>query len=261
MKVPILMYHRVAENSAASPWAVSTTLFEQQMRALKDLNYHVVSLDEVIATLEGKTTLPSKSVAITFDDGFRDTYENASPVLTFFGFGATFFLVSRLIGETSLWMGREGLPTADLINWANARELLRYGFALGSHSRTHPSLKLLEDAAIFDEIDGSKRDLEHQLGVPIRYFAYPYGHLDNRARDVVERSGYVAACSTQSGFNNVSTDRWGLRRLEINKHDSMRMFARSLTFGQNHMRMTEELNYYIRQAFGIIHKKGASFGA
>jgi len=132
---------------------------------------------------------------------------------------------------------------------------------LGSHSRTHRSLKLLDDAAIFDEIAGSKRDLEDRLRVPIRYFAYPYGHLDDRAREVVERCGYAAACSTQSGFNNVSTDRWGLRRIEINRHDSMRMFARSLTFGQNHMRLTEELNYYFRQAFGLIHDKGASFGA
>ena len=261
MKIPILMYHSIGDVSAESRFTLPTVLFEQQMRTLKDLKYHVVNLDDAIAALEGTSVLAGKSVAITFDDGFQDTFENAVPVLRGFGFTATFFLVSQLMGRSSAWMEREGYPSAHLMNWANARELLRDGFVLGSHSKTHPSLKLLEDAAICDEIDGSKRDLEDQLGVPIRYFAYPYGHLDDRARDVVERSGYVAACSTQSGFNNVSTDRWGLRRLEINKHDSMRMFARSLTFGQNHMRLTEELNYYIRQALGRIHNKGASFGA
>jgi peptidoglycan/xylan/chitin deacetylase (PgdA/CDA1 family) len=255
------MYHRVGDNSAEAEFSVSTRSFERQMRAIKTLSYHVVELDEIMAALDGKAVLPEKSIAITFDDGFRDTLENAEPVLRSLGYAATFFLVSRLMGGTNAWMVGEKYSRADLMSWTDARELSRQGFTIGSHSRTHRSLNQLRDAEINDEVEGSKRDLEDKLGTTVRYFAYPYGHLDNRSRNAVERAGYAAACSTRSGFNNSSTDRYGLRRLEINRRDSMRMFLRSLTFGQNHMRMTQELRYYFRRALGLTYDEGASFGA
>ncbi len=252
MKIPILMYHRVGDNSAERRFTVPTTLFEQQMRSVKYLSYRVVGLDEVTAALEGKTVLAAKSVAITFDDGFQDTFENAAPVLRGLGYTATFFLVSELMGTSNTWMEREGYPSAHLMNWTSAKELLKHGFAVGSHSRTHPSLTQLDDTSISDEVEGSRRDFEDRLGAPIRHFAYPYGHYDDRVRNAVHRCGYTAACSTHSGFNNVTTDRYGLRRLDIRGTDSTQTFIRSLVFGENSMTSRKAVQYYLKRVVGTL---------
>jgi peptidoglycan/xylan/chitin deacetylase (PgdA/CDA1 family) len=247
MKIPILMYHRVGENKFEKQFTVSTRTFERQMQVLRDHSYSVVALSDVAAALEGKNSLPTKTVAITFDDGFADTFENAVPILIAMGFTATFFVVSRLVGLTNMWMEREGYPSARLMNWAAARELLRRGFALGSHTRTHRALCYLDNAGIIDEVEGSKLDLENQLGTPIHYFAYPYGYLDDRARGVVESCGYAAACSTRSGFNTALTDRYQLRRLDIRGSNSLRTFIRNLKFGENSMTPRKTVQYYFRR--------------
>lgn len=256
MKIPILMYHRVGDNSAERRFTVSTALFEQQMRCVRDLSYHVVGLDEVTAAVEGKTVLAAKSVAITFDDGFQDTFENAAPVLSGLGYSATFFLVSQLLGTRNTWMEREGYPSAHLMNWTAAKELLKHGFTVGSHSRTHPSLIQHDETRISDEVEGSRRDLEDRLAAPIRYFAYPYGHFDGRVLTALHRSGYAAACSTQSGFNNVTTDRYRLRRLDVSGRDSTRTFIRSLEFGENSMTARRLFHYYSKQAASRILFRG-----
>ena len=246
------MYHRVGDNSAERRFTVPTSLFEQQMRCVRESNYRVVGLDEVTAALGGETVLAAKSVAITFDDGFQDTFENAAPVLRGLGYSATFFLVSQLMGASNTWMEREGYPTAHLMNWATAKELLKHGFTVGSHSRTHPSLTQHDETKISDEVEGSRRDLEDHLGVPIRYFAYPYGDFDDRVRTAVQRSGYAAACSTQAGFNNVTTDRYRLRRLDVSGTDSTWTFIRSLEFGENSMTARRLFRYYSNQAASRI---------
>jgi peptidoglycan/xylan/chitin deacetylase (PgdA/CDA1 family) len=261
MKVPLLMYHRVGDDSAERRFTVPTTLFKRQMCSLKGLGYQIVSLDDIIAALQRNTALPPKSVAITFDDGFQDTFENAVPVLKDLGYTATFFLVSRLMGATNVWMQPQKQATFRLMDWMSAKELLKYGFHVGSHSRNHPSLTQLDDRKLSDEVEGSRRDLEDRLGAPIRHFAYPYGHFNDRTRHIVESCRYTAACSTQSGFNSLSTNPYGLRRLEINNRDSKRIFTRSLAFGQNHMRATQAIRYYFWHTLGLVHDKGARLGA
>ena len=252
MKIPILMYHRVGDRLSERRFTVSTALFEQQMRSVRKLRYHVVGLDELTSVLNGNTILAGKSVAITFDDGFQDTYENAAPILKSFGFTATFFLVSALMGKCNTWMQDDGYPSAQLMSWASANELLKQGFTVGSHSRSHSSLTQHNDARLADEVAGSRREIEDHLGAPIRYFAYPYGHFDDRVLTAVHRSGYVAACSTQSGFNNVKTDRYRLRRIDISGTDSIRTFIRSLEFGENSMTTRRLFHYYSKQAVSRV---------
>ena len=140
-----------------------------------------------------------------------------------------------------------GYSTASLMDWADARQLLLDGFSLGSHSRTHPRLDEFDGAALADEITGSKREIEDRLGTSIDFFAYPYGAFNARVRDFVQRSGFTAACSTQSGFNNLTTDRFALRRLDIQGTDSVATFLRSLVFGENSMTTGRALQYYAKR--------------
>jgi peptidoglycan/xylan/chitin deacetylase (PgdA/CDA1 family) len=98
-KALVLMYHRVAEPDTDS-WdlAVSPTHFEQQLRVLKQLGT-VISITELVDQLLNQT-LKSRSIAISFDDGYLDNFTNASPLLAYYQLPATFFIVSGNVGLT-----------------------------------------------------------------------------------------------------------------------------------------------------------------
>jgi peptidoglycan/xylan/chitin deacetylase (PgdA/CDA1 family) len=87
----ILYYHRVNDDNDPFFPAISTELFEQEMRFLRR-RYTVVSLSELLERLAGETAKPV--VAITFDDGYRDNYQNAFPILERYGLPATIFLTT-----------------------------------------------------------------------------------------------------------------------------------------------------------------------
>jgi peptidoglycan/xylan/chitin deacetylase (PgdA/CDA1 family) len=103
----ILYYHRV--NNAHDPFfpAISTDLFEAEMRFVSK-HYRVVSLAELVERLGGHDTEPV--LAITFDDGYRDNYQNAFPILQRYGVPATIFLTTGSMdtGE-ALWFERLAL--------------------------------------------------------------------------------------------------------------------------------------------------------
>ena len=87
----ILYYHRVNDDNDPFSPAISTALFEAEMRFLHR-HYRVVSLSELLSRLAGEVTEPV--LAITFDDGYRDNYQNAFPVLQRYGLPATIFLTT-----------------------------------------------------------------------------------------------------------------------------------------------------------------------
>ena len=139
-RVPILMYHRVAEDEAAAArdfFSISRQRFAAQLRCLRRLGYRAVPLDEVLDWLGGTGARPRRSVAITFDDGYADTYHVAAPLLERYGYRATVFLVAGRVGQASDWDPQPQGNGSPLMGWPEARDLARRGFALGSHTLTH----------------------------------------------------------------------------------------------------------------------------
>ena len=100
------MYHMVRETDDPKEkrYCCHPDAFKQQVTHLKNAGYHVVGVNDLINSIKNGTTLPQKSIAITFDDGFDDNYENAFPVLKKYGFPAMIFVVSHLVGRTNEWI-------------------------------------------------------------------------------------------------------------------------------------------------------------
>lgn len=200
--IPILMYHQVAEiprKLDPRGLAVPPDQFEQQMSYLARNAYLCLTLPEAVRHLRRGGRAPAKSFVLTFDDGYQDVHSRDCPILERFGFTATVFLVAGRMGASSNWAGQDGARSGLLLSWAEARDLARRGFVLGSHTLSHPRLSLLDDRSAFEEIRNSRMLLEDRLGMPVDFFSYPYSDSDARIERLVESAGYAAACAGDSG--------------------------------------------------------------
>jgi peptidoglycan/xylan/chitin deacetylase (PgdA/CDA1 family) len=245
-RVAILMYHIVAEPLSAQEarYCCAPARFEAQMRHLATTGTRMVALDEIADALDGRVDWAAGGVAVTFDDGFADTFVNALPVLARYRIPATMFALSDRIGAHNDWMSARGFPERRLMSAPQLREMVAAGVTVGSHTRTHPRLPELDARARRDEIRGSKARLEDLLGCRVTNFAYPYGLFDEDARQAVEEAGYRSACSVRTGFNGPGVDRFLLRRIEVFGSDTLWQFRQKLKFGANDVSRFYPIRYY-----------------
>lgn len=225
--VKILMYHWVSGDPGQRlrHWGVTPDQFESQVRQLHEGGFRTVSLGEIVEGVRGLTRMPEKSVALTFDDGYRDFLGEVAPVLGRYGFKATLFLVADRVGQTNAWDSRHGDPPRTLLSWREASELASLGHEIGSHTRTHRMLPRLSDAELQEEIAGSKAILEDRLGFPVVHFSYPHGLFDQRCLVRVRAAGYLSACADIRGGNPPGTDPYRLRRSMVTCHETSWSFA------------------------------------
>jgi len=212
--VPILLYHLVSPLDVAT--SVTAEAFEAQMRLLRDAGYASVSVDALVAAAEGRGMLPERPVAITFDDGWACQYTVAAPILERYGFHATFYLVTGVIGA-----GRS------FLSWAQCRELVAAGHGIGSHSLDHPFLTQLAPAARERELVESKRRLEQALGIEVNTLAYPYGAFDGATVALARKAGYLDAVAVHPGRRQADPC-FALERIPVPHGESLDRFRASL---------------------------------
>jgi peptidoglycan/xylan/chitin deacetylase (PgdA/CDA1 family) len=211
----IVLYHHIApvesipqaaDQVQKEGWVFthSPEAFEFQMKELRRHEYRFVSLGQLVDEIEATGKERLDSVAVTFDDGWIDNYQFAVPLLKRLGIPATFFVTTTHLGE-----GQQG-PSR--MNRAQLRELAAQGLTIGSHTRTHPDLTRITEAAAREEIAGSKADLQTALGVVVDFLAYPGGAFNSRVAELAREAGYRAACSVLGPKRNDSNSLYWLYR-------------------------------------------------
>jgi peptidoglycan/xylan/chitin deacetylase (PgdA/CDA1 family) len=210
-----LFYHRVADQNL-TPWTISNRDFRRHIQYLKN-NFELVSL----ATLQAQTghqTGGKMMVAITFDDGYADNFDQAIPLLLQEGIPFTYFVSSSYI------LSQQPFPhdiKLGLKLSPNTPEQIRFladrGVSIGGHTKSHADMGLITSPdAIRSEILGDIRILEALTGKPIHYFAFPYGDIHNMSQtaiDVLRASNLKGMCSAYGEFNRPDTDLWHIRRI------------------------------------------------
>ena len=231
--VKILMYHWVSGHPGQRlrQWGITPDQLRAQMRFLHEKDYLTMTLGDVVDVVRGVRPVPERSVALTFDDGYRDFLEDVAPVLEEYGFSATIFLVADRVGETNAWDARHGDPPRPLLSWKEAADLASQGIVLGSHGRTHRPLPGLSDKDLLEEIAGSKAILEDRLGLEVAHFSYPHGLFDDRCLASLQAAGYRSACADIRGGNCEGIDPFQLRRSLITCHETQWSFAFKLRTG------------------------------
>ena len=228
VNAPILLYHHISEPNLSSRYFVSPADFAAQLEFLKREGYTPISLSRLVTALVEGAWLPAKPVVITFDDGYRDVYQNAFPVMQEYGFVGTIFVITEQIG-----IG--GYLTAEQI--AN---LVNAGWELGSHSRTHANLRQ-PGVLVGDEILNSRMELEAQFAASVATFSYPYGLTSAAIRKLVEDSGYQAAVGLGGSSRHTKKTRYYLSRIEIRNGYDLQKFEELLSPETEATRQTDNL--------------------
>jgi peptidoglycan/xylan/chitin deacetylase (PgdA/CDA1 family) len=181
--------------------------FRKQMQSLKAARWQGMSVGEALKLPTGP------SVALTFDDGCETDLLVAAPILREFGFRATFYVTSGLIGK-------DGYLSAQQV-----RDLRSLGFEIGCHSMTHAYLPDLDDDELHQEISGAKVRLEQMLGQPVEHFSCPGGRFDQRVKDVARKAGYRTVATSNTHANSESSDPFALGRVAVMRDTSLETFT------------------------------------
>ncbi len=218
------MYHQIGDFAPMKTHRATYCLhrrFAAQMALLHLLRYRVISLDEALKALSGRAPFPKRAVVLTFDDGYRNFYEYAFPILKRYRFPATVYLLSGLIGQKAEWFAADGRPCPPLLDRQEILTLAQEGVEFGSHGISHIKLAEADDQRLREEVFKSKKDLEELLGRPVRHFCYPYGNYDLRAIAAVREAGYLSAVTCIRGAALKGEDPFQLPRKAISYGDSL----------------------------------------
>ena len=219
----ILAYHSISRNRKDA-LSVSAIEFEKQLKWLKNKNYKVVTIEEAIRMKN------QKSAVITFDDGYRDNYEIAFPILKKYGFNATIFIATDFIGTEKIYhwdKDKIGLHGDEedfkILNWDQIIEMKKHGINFGSHTQSH---RVLTDISLDEskkEILKSKQILEKKIHSDINLFCYPEGKMNDHIIKQVENAGYDYGVVTPP-VKGIPNSKYALRRVGIYQNTTMFQF-------------------------------------
>jgi len=228
LRVPILMYHYLSvppEGSDAVRYdlSVSPTQFEEQLRYLREAGYTGISLYDLALALQTGAPLPQKPIIITFDDGYRDTYTGAFPLLRKYGFRATVFLLTGLIDQ-----GHPGYLT-----WEEVVEMDAAGMEIGAHGYSHIDLRDRSVDYLVWQILGAKEAIEAHTHKPVHFFCYPSGQYDGLVIKVLQSAQYWGAVSLIPGAEQCSGQMYELQRIRVRGSDAVQDLAQRIELTVN----------------------------
>jgi hypothetical protein len=198
--VPILLYHHVAPNRALTP-----SDFETQLRSLQAMEYRAFSMGDLMRVVRGEKTVGQRAFALTFDDGYKNNWQHAFPILEKLSIPATIYLVTERVGS-------EGF-----LSWADIKAMSASGLVtFGSHTHTHRHFVRQEPYQnLKEELRQSKTLIETQLKTACEHLAWPWGDYETAWLPLVQKLGYSSAATTLSGANAAGSSAYELRRINV----------------------------------------------
>lgn len=198
----ILQYHHVS-NTAPKNTSITPTQFEAHLTYLKEHNFNVVPLSQIIEKIKNQQPIKDKTVAITFDDAYVDILNHATPLLDRFGYPYTIFVNPDTINQN--------FPSN--LSWSQLKPLADKGVIIANHGFDHSSVirgenNLTQAQWLAKETElllKAESMIKEKTGQSWRYYAYPYGEYDPEIQNWVRENDFIAF-SQQSGAVGLYTD-------------------------------------------------------
>ncbi|MCF5880456.1 polysaccharide deacetylase family protein [Aeromonas veronii] len=220
-EMPVIMYHRFIEQDSEKgvhgTW-MPITMFEKHLRLMKWLGYETLTFRDLADKgFIHRLQYGKKYLMITADDGYQDNLTRMLPLLEKYGYKAVVYVVT---GEGYNRWDVEHPTNPDtkvsLMSGEQVKALAASGHVeIGGHTLTHPRLSQLTAEQQAHEIQENKRQLEALLGHPLLSFAYPYGDMNESAKEQAITAGYRFAVATNSGPKAMHQDPFQIRRIAI----------------------------------------------
>jgi len=205
----ILMYHRIGDERHPTT-NVSTETFIKQLDYLESNGYEVVELSKMMKEMEEEGKLPKNWVVITIDDAYKSFYENGMPILIEKNYPFTLFVNTEAVEKAY----------GDFMTWEMVKDAKNHG-EIGGHSHTHASLPNIPFSEAKIEIEKSKKLLEENLDIKLKYFAYPYGEYSSEVKEIVANNGYEAGFKQVMGAVSYQSDRYAINRIPVGENTNL----------------------------------------
>ena len=210
--IPVLMYHSISEEKDNDA-VISRELFAEQMQYLYQHRYYTASLDELYDHLTGKKALPEKSVVLTFDDGYEDTY--TMPILKQYNFRSVVFVPIAHIGVN--------------LTVNQLKEMKQAGMDIASHSYSHNDLGKMSDDDQQREIVESKEKLDKLFSQDTKYFCFPNGSYNETTLRMLMQKGFEMSFTIDPGWVKPKDNLLLLKRVWIGNRVDLKHFEERLT--------------------------------
>jgi len=245
--IPILMYHSISDSSLPEkhPYFQTHTrpeVFQSQMEVLNRMDYAVINLKSAAEMMLSENTNKGNYVVITFDDAYKDFLTHALPVLRDYGFTATVFVPSGVVGGKN-----KRLLSKECLSWDELFHLSQGGIEVGSHTVSHANLALLSKQEIVYELSSSKDEIEKKLNKEILSFSCPYA-FPQVNRDFIDfyestlnKCGYLFGVTTRIGLASSEDGIYTFKRVPVNDFDDNKFFQAKLKGGYDWVSIPQQL--------------------
>lgn len=204
-----IVLHSVVEGQSKSFIDITLETLRHILKASMSMG-QLVSIDQAIVSSDDA----SRSICLTFDDGFSSDHDLVLPELKRIKATATFFIVTD-------WLGTPGYLTEQQV-----RDLSDSGMQIGSHSKSHPNFLTITPEERLDELRGSKLILENIIGKEISTFSFPHGFCDMACTQAVFAANYSICCTSAHGVSSRANP--VVSRNSINAHTSLNRIEKIL---------------------------------
>lgn len=205
---PIFSFHHISSAPAGVSKNIASLYVEpyQLEKILVDLNTHnykTVFVSEIAELLVRGDMPPENWVAITFDDGNIDFYNNALPLLKKYNIKATLYIMT-------------GIRGVNYVNEEQIKEIDESGLVeIGSHTVYHPNLVKISETRVREELSVSKDYLEKLLDKEVSGICYPFGDYNERVKNLAREAGYKYGVSYNHRPQNDITDLFEMNRAGV----------------------------------------------
>lgn len=243
-EVPVLMYHyiepKLNNHETDNKSIINLEDFEQNMKYLHDEGYQTITLNQLEQYVNGRISLPQKSIVITFDDGYQNNYTLAYPVLQKYNFHASLFVIGSKIQDqpsefepaiNSFISKPEMQASTDVFEFnSHTYNLHHKGFM-----RCGNSVPVGLDTSLLDD------DIQHmkQTGIDTPYLAYPFGYTSTQMIYKLQQHGYRMAFTVKSGFVHPGDHPMKLSRLTVTTGTDLASLLQPESSPQNELPASE----------------------
>jgi peptidoglycan/xylan/chitin deacetylase (PgdA/CDA1 family) len=193
LEVPMLYYHHIeplaqAKSEGHGQLTVDASIFDIQMNYLVTHGYQTMTSSDVVDALRNHTTLPPKSVVLSFDDGYTDIYTYAYPLFKKYNVHADLMIATGLVGNP------------DYLTWDQIKDMAGNSLIhIYNHTWSHAALGILPKDKIEFEVNTAEQQIQDHLGIKPLVFTYPYGSMSSLAIQTLQSLGYTGGLSTVGG--------------------------------------------------------------